>query len=307
MLTVVNAIIPVFMIIALGLALRRLRLAPEEAWVLIDRLNYFVLFPALLVKTLALADLGALDVAGMGGALFAAILTMGLLVKFVRPLLGVDGPQYTSVFQGAIRWNGFVALAIVAALYGEAGKAAAAVAFAFLVPTANIMSVTVLTRHAGGNAPGLRSIALLIARNPLVLGCLGGILLNLSGIGLPGPALPFVDVLGSAALALGLISVGAGLRPAGLGEARRAVAATTALKLIVMPGIVLAWCLAFGVSGIELSVAMVCGAVPGATASYVLARQLGGDAGLMASLITASTLGAIVSMPLIIWALEAFA
>jgi hypothetical protein len=76
---------------------------------------------------------------------------------------------------------------------------------------------------------------------------------------------------------------------------------TSALKLAVMPALMLGWCIFFDVTGLPRLVVILCGAVPGATSSYILARQLGGDASLMASLITGGTILAAVTMPLVLW------
>jgi predicted permease len=137
-----------------------------------------------------------------------------------------------------------------------------------------------------------------------VIACAVGIFLNASGIGLWEPVLAAVDILGRAALALGLLAVGAGLDLSQFTAQRGPIILTTALRLLAMPLFMAGWCWVFGVEGIARMVAIICGAVPGATASYVLARQLGGDAPLMASLITASTICAMATMPAMIWLLN---
>jgi hypothetical protein len=147
------------------------------------------------------------------------------------------------------------------------------------------------------------TILRLLSKNPLILACALGILLNVSGLGLPGPLAPTFNILGAAALTIGLIAIGAGLKPAHALETGWIVALTSTLRLIVMPLLMMGWCLAFDVTGLPRLVVLLCGAVPGATSSYILARQLGGDATLMASLITGSTILAAITMPLMLWLL----
>ncbi len=305
MIPILYALIPIFLVIALGAFIKQIDFPGGEFWVLLDRVTYFVLFPALLVHTLVAADLSDMPVPSMAAALFAGLLTMTAVVVALKPVLtgpmGQTGAAYTSIFQGAARWNSFVAIAAAFSLFGNEGLALSAVGIAVLVPTVNVLSVFILTRHAGDTPAGWKTVGRLLVRNPLVIACAVGIFLNASGIGLWEPLLTTVEIVGRAALALGLLAVGAGLDLGKLAAQRGAIVLTTALRLLAMPLFMAAWCWIFGVDGVARMVAIICGAVPGATSSYVLARQLGGDAALMASLITASTLAAVVTMPLIVW------
>jgi predicted permease len=260
-----------------------------------------VLFPALLTHTLATADLASFDVWPMAWALAAGLLSMVVILMLSQKLHPIGGPEFSSVFQGAVRWNSFVALAAISSLYGKTGVTLAAVSFAVLVPLANILSVTVLTRYALGLSPSPLDVARLLARNPLILACALGIFLNATGIGLPGPLAVTAKIIGDASLTLGLIAVGGGLRPAHVLEAKWIVLYTSLLKLLVMPVMMMGFCLLFGVTGLPRLVVLICGAVPGATSSYVLARQLGGHMELMASLITGGTILAVATIPLMLW------
>ncbi len=307
MIETIYALIPVFLVIALGAYVKRIGFPGEEFWVPLDRVTYFILFPSLLVHSLVAADFSNIPVPNMAAALFAGLFTMSLILIALRPVIsgpmGQSGPAFTSIFQGATRWNSFVGLAASFALFGTEGLALAAVGIGVLVPTVNVLCVFILMRYAGDDPASFRLLGKLLIRNPLVIACAVGIFLNASGIGLWAPVLSAVDILGRAALALGLLAVGAGLDLSRLSTQRVPIAFTTTLRLIAMPLLMAGWCWVFGVDGVARMVAILCGAVPGATASYVLARQLGGDAPLMASLITASTLAAMVTMPAMIWLL----
>ncbi len=307
MIEIIYALIPVFLVIALGAYVRRIGFPGEDFWQPLDRVTYFILFPALLVHSLVAADFSNIPVPNMAAALFAGLITMSAILIGLRPVIsgpmGQSGPAFTSIFQGATRWNSFVALAGSFALFGTEGLALAAVGIGVLVPTVNVLCVFILMRYAGDDPASFKLLARLLVRNPLVIACAVGIFLNASGIGLWAPILSGVDILGRAALALGLLAVGGGLDLSRLAEQRTPIVFTTALRLVAMPLLMAGWCWVFDVDGVARMVAILCGAVPGATASYVLARQLGGDAPLMASLITASTLAAMVTMPAMIWLL----
>lgn len=302
-----NSLLPVFLVIMVGYGLRHVDFAPAEVWRGVERIVYFLLFPALLLHTLATANFSGVNIGPMGLALLAGLFTTLLLVTALRrtvgPSIGMTGPAYSSVFQGSLRWNGFVGIAAVSALYDQNAVALAAVAIAVLVPTVNVLSVLILARHASDAPASLPLILKLLSRNPLILACAAGIILNATGIGLPGPLEPTVNILGRAALTLGLIAVGAGLDLHSARNAKTLVILTTLIKLMVLPTAIALYCVVFSVDPLPSEVAILCGTIPTASSSYILARQLGGDADLMASIITASTLSAMVTMPLMMWIL----
>ncbi|MEM8785292.1 MAG: AEC family transporter, partial [Pseudomonadota bacterium] len=286
----------------LGLFLARTGIMEAPFWQSLDRLNYFVCFPALLVTTIAEGEVRDPSLLPLLAAFVTAILfNAAVLTALRRPLvdrLGVSGPAYSSLFQGSVRWNGVLALALVIALAGPEGLTLAALIVGGSVPLLNLLSVMILTRYAGREPAGFGEVARLLVRNPLILGCLVGLVFNLTG--LPQMALDALHLAGGAALTLGLLSVGAGLRFRALAEARGLFALSAFLKLLVLPLIAGALSALAGASPLEMTVVLVCAAVPAASSSYVLARQLGGDATLMAGIITAQGVLAILTLPLIL-------
>ena len=302
MLAILTALIPVFLVIGLGFLLKRYDFPGEAFWAPVDQLNYYVLFPALLLNTLATADLAHFDVWPMAGAMACGQLSMVVILIIGRRFYPMNGPEFSSVFQGAVRWNSFVALAAIASMFGPHGLTLAAIGIAVLVPIANTMSVMALTRYAQGIKSDPIALTKLLAKNPLLIACAAGITLNATGIGLAAPLAVTAKILGSAALTLGLLAVGAGLRIGHVVEEKWAVLYTSFLKLIGMPILMMGFCLLFGVEGLPRLVVLLCASVPGATSSYVLARQLGGHMELMASLITGGTVLAAITMPLMLWA-----
>ncbi|QTF92653.1 AEC family transporter [Halomonas sp. BM-2019] len=295
---VANALGPLFLLILLGTALGRLRQPGGDFWPQLERLIYFLLFPAMLVATLATADVSQVPVARVAAALLGAMGLFGALLWALRGWLGLAPPAFTSAFQGALRFNTYVGVAGAAALHGTPGATVAAVAVALMVPVVNVLCVAsfIAAGTLGAGSLG-RSLAAL-GRNPLILACLIGIGLNLSGIGLPGWSEATVELLGRAALPLGLVAVGVALRPAALLRLDRGVWATNLIKLGLMPALVLGLALLLGLDPVSRDVALLFAALPTATSAYILARQLGGDAEMMAALITAQTLLAMATLPL---------
>ncbi|MGO4717001.1 AEC family transporter [Bradyrhizobium sp. 2TAF24] len=301
MLVVLNALLPVFMLIALGLILRRVLLPDDIHWVGLERIVYYVLFPALLIVTLGRADLASVPAADVGFALLLAALITSALCFVIRPLLarlGVSGPAFTSVFQGATRFQTYVALSVVGNLYGTTGLTLASVATVAMVPILNVLSVAVMTRYAASKPLTHWQVVGLILRNPLIWACLIGIAISLLHIPLGGPVFQFGTALGNASLAVGLLVTGAGLRLDGLLRIGPAAIAAVLLKLVVMPLIAAALAFSFHLDGANLAVVVCCAAVPTSSSAYVLARQMGGDAPLLAQVITLQTALAAITMPL---------
>jgi predicted permease len=301
MLDVVLSLAPVFSLIALGGVLRRLKLLGEEGWAALERLTYFVLFPPMMFMSIIEGSFAGADALALGQVLAGTVITMAALMLLARPLLAQDGPQFSSVFQAGIRWNGYVALGVISGLNGAPGVGLAAVGFAVLVPINNVFSVLVLSRYAGSTPASFGRVARSIAANPLIISTLLAIVLVQAGVRVSEPVAQTLNLLGDATIALGLICVGAALDIGSMRSAKWPLGAGTALRLVVMPAIAFGLCNAIGLTGMPLQVAMLCVAAPVATSSYILARQLGGDARLMANIVTLTTLLSLVTIPLTIW------
>ena len=301
MQAVLAALLPVFLLIVAGSLLRRFLIAQDQHWVGMERLLYYVMFPALLIETLARADLTKVPVLAVGGTLLAAVLIMSGLCLALRPLLarrsGADGPAFTSLFQGATRWQVFVALPLAGNLFGHVGLALASVALVAMTPVLNVLCVSVLVRYASPGAPDWRDVLSGVVQNPLIWSCAIGIALNPVSGSIPQPLFVFVDALGRSSLALGLLIVGAGLRLAELARPNVLVFITCALKLVVMPAIAIMIARGAGLAGANLMIIVCCASVPAASNSYILARQMGGDAPLMAQILTFETVLAAITIP----------
>jgi len=300
---VVAALLPVFLLIVLGTVLKRTLMRLETQWHGLERLTYYVLFPMLLIQTLVKADLSTVPAAGIGGALMLSALAVSFICLALWPLFkraNVDGPAFTSIFQGATRWQTYVALSVSRNLYGAAGLALASVAMVAIIPLVNVFSVAMLAHYASTEKQSARSIAMTVIRNPLIWACAIGLFINVIHLPLPKIWHEVADALGSSSLAIGLLVTGAGLHLEGLLRPSVAAAAGVLFKLVLMPLLAIALALWFGLSGNNLVIVAVCSAVPTSPSAYVMARQMGGDAPLLAQIITLQTMLAAITMPIVI-------
>ena len=301
---VLAALVPVFLLIVLGFALKQSLMRLETQWHGLERLVYYVLLPALLMDTLTRADLATVPVLGVGGALMLSALLLSLLCLALRPLLAakcaIDGPAFTSIFQGATRWQTYVALAVSGNLYGEIGLALASVAMVAIIPLVNVFSVAVLAHYASPEKQSVRTIAMTVVRNPLIWACAIGLAINVAHMPLPRIWHEVADALGRSSLGIGLLVTGAGLHLEGMFRPSLAASVAVFLKLMLMPVLAIALALWFGLSGSNLAIVAACSAVPASSSAYVLARQMGGDAPLLAQIITLQTILAAITMPIAI-------
>lgn len=292
MLTIFLAIAPVFVLILMGYGLRRGGIPSTEFWNLNDRLVYWVLMPALFFAKISAADLSG----GLGSyavllyaGFFAAILCGWLLAR------GIAAPQASSLLQGSARFNTFVGLAIAEALYAAPGLQVAVLGSALLVPVVNVTVVMVMTRQLGG---GGKSILIGLVKNPLILSICAGALFNLAGFGEVPVLHEIARILGSAALPIMLLCVGANLKLRGLGGSRRIIGFSMIGKFVINPLAVVLAALVFAPDPQVVQVALIFAALPTGVAAYTLAREMHGDAPLMAAIITTQTLVSFLSLPL---------
>lgn len=298
------ALAPVFLTILLGVLLGKSGLIKPEHWAGVDQLAFYVLFPAIIAKSMINANFGDLPVLRMAAVMVCGMLTMQVLMIFIKKpmqvILNIDTSAWTSVFQGAGRWHTFLGLAIMPALFGKPGLALAAVAAASITPLSNIASTVVLSIYNASRKPSLTSILLTLSTNPFILAIAIGLAINFTGIIIPKPVMGVLDLTGNGALGVALLSVGAALRFSRVKGDVRPLIAAVILKMAIVPLFMAFYCMVFDVTGLPRTVAILAGSVPTAAVSFIFARKMGGDGELMANIITVQIIVAAFTWPLIL-------
>lgn len=295
--SVFAAIIPVFILLVLGNVARRSGFLDETFWAQAEKATYFVLFPALLVERLARADV---DFAAAGWFILMSLLIpviASVICLLLSPIVRLSGPDFTSFFQGGVRFNTYVGLAIAAVALPAPALTLAAIVISIMIPLINVLCIAVFARYTHGQVK-LKTILLSIARNPLIVACLSGIALNLLSIELPEVLWSAVGKLGQMALPLGLLAVGAGLRLQALKTSGPSLLWASGIKLLVLPVLVFLLSNWLDMEPLERAVLVTFAALPTAPSAYILARQLGGNAEMMAVLITGETLISMLTLPI---------
>lgn len=310
MLATFDSILPIFLLILGGNLLRRLPLIDAAAWPGLEQIGYWFLYPALLFVTIYNADFGGLELDAMMMALLVALAAMVAFTCALWPLLDRTGlvrrSEFSSIFQTAVRWNSFMALAIAQKIFPPAGTAVVALVMAIIIIPINLMTVFLITRFAD-RTTNWRRIGRDMAINPMILGSLAAILFRCLPFQLYGPLNQTLGLVGNAALGMGLLAIGAGLRVGDLWRPRPALILPVVLKLALFPLLLVGAASAFGVTGNQLGYLALCAAVPTAMNGYLLARQLGGDAELYAAVTTLQTIASFATIPAVLTLTAQFA
>lgn len=285
-------LLPDLLLIACGALLCRFTPMGRPVWDGVERLVYHVLFPTLLFTSILRSPhppAALLPLVGAG----LAVVTVGIVLALALARApGVDERLHAAGAQTAYRFNTFIALALSERLAGTAGVAGTALIVAVCVPVVNVAAVWPLVRQRR------HGMARELARSPLIVATAGGLACSLAGLALPGPVLAAASRVGSAALPLGLMAVGASLQLGALRAAPALAVALMSIRHAVLPALGIALALALALPPQQQAVLVVFAAVPAAPSAYVLAVRMGGDGPWVAGLVTLSTLLAMAGLPL---------
>lgn len=304
-----SAIAATLAIVALGYALKQRDFLPEAMWQSLSPLCYRVLFPALLFNLMSQADLGAVSMAPFLATIAGgSVIIVGFALLAGRAI-AMNGPALSSLVQGSLRQNSFLVLSILQGTFGVAALQLGAIAIAFLVPISNIVAVIAILMlgRKAERRDMKRAILAEIARNPLLVALLIGVLVNILNVPVPAFISQAAALVGAGALPLLLLSIGASLKFSTIGGNAAPLALALLAKFLVFPLALVAIGIAMGLDPLALAVLAAVGAAPTASSTYTLAMELGGDAKLMAEILSLQTVAAMLSMPLWIWFAGVFA
>lgn len=304
-MSILSIVLPVFIVIALGGILTRLRFLSADLIGELNRLTYFVGLPAYLFTSVVDADFKG----GRAGLLFAVMggaTLLGLVLGLpVARALKIPRESIGSFLHASIRGNlAYIGLPVITlALAAHAGPGAdslrhiALVAMAPLVVITNAFGVLLLLiGHAQPGTAMVRSIAWQLVTNPLLLAVGAGVGCAAACISLPAWFKESVGIVGQMALPLALLCIGGTLTTMTLKGKRAAALGASVIKVAALP--LLAWPLGrwAGLSVPEMRIALLFLACPTAAASFTLAGKLGGDEALAASCVVLSTALSILSL-----------
>ena len=306
MTSITNALFPVLALIFVGFLIQRTNFLPPTFWPSAEKLTYFLLMPATLIHSLAGKQIGSLPWLKILLTVEGAVLSSAILITlWWLANRSMGGTAFTSLFQGGVRFNTFVVLALAENLFGKEGLFLAAMGAGFMIILINVLCVSAFSLAVNnGKKIDLKRLLTDLLRNPLIIGCVIGVGLNASGLKLPLAINGILSLGGKAAFPVGLLAVGAAYRAENLMLHWHPLLVTSTVQFLCKP--LIAWGLAtyLGLSGIALSVVVLLFSVPTAPSAYILSRQMGGDHDSMAAIITVQTGLSFITLPLTIWLLR---
>ncbi len=297
-MNVVVALFPLIILIMMGYGFKRIEFLTDEFWRGAEKLNYMILFPILLFNSLAYIKFEVAALTKVLLALLIIIVLSSLMLWVMKVIFNIPVARFGVYVQSQIRFNTYIGLSITSLLFGTQGMQIFAMIIAFAIPLVNVISILSFTQ-AQQLKP--QQIFISIIKNPLIGGCIVGIIFNLMQGSLFSGVEQVLKFLASMSLPLGLISVGAALQFAQLKQDYARLLMNTLGRLIVMPSVAYLICSLLGLSHFEKMILVVFFSLPTASAAYILTRYLKGDSQLMASVISLQTLGFAFTFPILIF------
>jgi len=294
-LAILVGLAPSFLLIGLG-GLIRGRVS-KVVWQGLDKLNFEILFPALIFVAAASRPIAPSELLTVGPAVWA-IMTLGLLLGWTSRRFGPTSfLDFAGAWQTAWRFNTAMAfVAVGATAKAEVGILALAIGMA--VPVANIFAVSALSR--GGNLGKAATVGRVL-RNPFLIASVAGVFVGLSGYSLPIVIIGPLEMLAKAAIPVALLSIGATMRWSALAKLDAFSGVLNATKLIALPAAVLIVAKIFEIDGPLVPTLAVFAALPTASAAHVLASAFGADRERVATIIAQSTLLSGITLPIWIY------
>ncbi|MCK5165147.1 MAG: AEC family transporter [Desulfobacula sp.] len=296
---ILNAIFPIFSLLFLGNLLKHFKITNEAFLKTSDKLVYFIFFPVMLFWKIGSSapDKGA----GLNLCLASimAVVIVYLLSLLAIRLFHISSFQAGSFSQACYRFNTYIGMAVVMTALGESGVRYFGILIGFVIPIINVLAVSTLIWHSGKKAScgqNARYLLKALVSNPLILGCIAGILFSRSQACFP----VFIDntfsLMTAVTMPLALISIGGSLTLSGLKHNTKISLIASMLKILVLPVMGFFLLKAFYVTGTPFKAGMIFFTLPTSTAIYVLSAQLNSDTQLASAAIMLSTLLSFISL-----------
>ncbi|MGB1310506.1 MAG: AEC family transporter [Leucothrix sp.] len=297
---------PTFLLICLGIFLKRVGIITNEFAQIGSDLVFKVTLPCMLFVKLIQVNFDAPPLALVIYALAATFITFLILELVIAPRL--EQADRSAFVQGAFRSNmGIIGLAYCINAYGDGVLVSVSIYLAFVTILYNILSLLTLTKHQLNphQAPTLRRTLLEISRNPLILSIIISLTLSLVSFKPPHFLLESMDYIGSMSMPLALLCIGASIRWRDFRVSTNLYWATLA-KLLLVPGVITLGGIAVGLRGESLGVLYLMSAAPSATAGYAMLRAMGGNHYLGAAIIATTSLGSVIAITLGLFTLRIY-
>ena len=288
---------PIFVLVALGIALKQHKFVDSTFTNSASKLVFNICMPTMLFFAMVNTDIRAtLDFPYLGVALSGTLLLF-ILFSLVAPIVVTEKRDRGVFVQGAFRSNlAIIGLAFCLNAYGEEGLAKGSVLMSVVTVFYNILSIYTLSSSLSDKKTSFFSLFSGVLKNPLILGIMTGIGVNLIQLPVPSFAATAGEYVARMTLPLALICIGASLSLSEFRSSSVVSVVAVFAKLIVMPTAMLIGAYWIGFPQTEMGILFLMMSAPSVAAGYVMVQAMGGNDRLAANIIVLSTLASIVTV-----------
>jgi predicted permease len=300
-MTIIETLAPMILLIALGAGLARIKFLGREFMADLNKLAFWIALPALLFTSATHASEPGGQMGRLLAILFGATILITGLAWVLCLLVRMPAASRGALAQSAFRGNlAYIGIPVLTYSLGSDGKnmATAVIVMVLLMAFYNVLAVIVLHQPGGSD---FQRVFKAIATNPLLLAGVIGLLVPLFGLSLPGFLNRALVSLGNAAVPIALLCIGGSLATTRLQGRRSYIILAALLKVAVLPFLAFWIGKLAGLGPAEMRIAMVLAACPTAAASFVMAKQMGGDEALASGSIALSTVLSALSLAAALW------
>jgi len=303
---IIEIVLPVFLIIGLGYAIRRTGLVDDHFFQQTNGLVFYVCLPILLFYKIGTADFAASFNFNLVIATSAGVGCCFLIAYLYGAWRKYPAPVHGAFCQGAFRGNlAYIGLAIVYNAYGDPGLTRAGILLGFLVPILNIFAILALILpQQQQQKTDYQAITKLVILNPLIIASLLGILWSFFHLSMPMVLDRTLNIVAGMTLPLALLSIGNSFSLDKLkGDIYKATLAT-AIKLILLPIVTTGFMLVLGISNLDFAIGLLMAGAPTAVATYIMASTMGADGELAGTIVVLATAFSAISYSLLLFVLQ---
>ena len=300
-----NAVAPFLILLGIGFAAVRLKMTDRPFMDRLNALNYKLFFPFLMFNNVYSAkpeNMPSLKLI-LTGVISVTLLVV--LMMIIVPRIVKENPRRGVIIQGIFRSNFIIyGIPLTTYVFGTERSSICGMMILIMVSLFNVAAVIVLETFREGGRVQLSKLLLGIIKNPILQGCIVGLVFSLLQIKLPSFIAAPVSSLAGLATNLALVILGANLKFEELRKNRRVLSVVLLVRLILLPVVMVTFAYLIGLRGVELFLILMIFGTPVATSSYPMAQNMGGDGQLAGQLVFVSTVASLLTIFLFIFALS---
>ena len=300
-----NAVAPFLILLGIGFAAVRLKMTDRPFMDRLNALNYKLFFPFLMFNNVYSAKPENMPSMKLILTGVISVTLLVVLMMIVVPRIVKENPRRGVVIQGVFRSNFIIyGIPLTTYVFGTERSSICGMMILIMVSLFNVAAVIVLETFREGGKVQFSKLLLGIIKNPILQGCIVGLVFYLLQIRLPAFIATPVSSLAGLATNLALVILGANLKFEELRKNRRVISVVLLVRLILLPVVMVTFAYLIGLRGVELFLILMIFGTPVATSSYPMAQNMGGDGQLAGQLVFVSTVASLLTIFMFIFALS---